>query len=126
MSLDLSIFRDAAMYLRMSDEKRMEIMASQIALAKQIGGPKPVWCPTPEDSDTGYTHGLWDGKVEGGMAVMERGDNKELCKVKEEEIQEKNPPKYYQCEDMANLTYLNEGSVLDVLRSRYVEFLIYL
>ena len=26
---------------------------------------------------------------------------------------------------MANLTYLNEGSVLDVLRSRYIEFLIY-
>ena len=55
MSLDLSIFRDAAQYLRMSDEKKMEIMAKQIALAKQIGGPKPVWCPTPEDPDTGYT-----------------------------------------------------------------------
>ena len=26
---------------------------------------------------------------------------------------------------MANLTYLNEGSVLDVLKSRYTEFLIY-
>ena len=36
-----------------------------------------------------------------------------------------NPPKYHQCEDMANLTYLNEASVLDVLRSRYTEFLIY-
>ena len=57
MSLDLSIFRDAAEYLRMSEEKRMEIMASQIAMAKQIGGPKPVWVPTPEDPDTGYTPG---------------------------------------------------------------------
>ena len=57
MSLDLSMFRDAAEYLRMSEEKRMEIMASQIAMAKQIGGPKPVWVPTPEDPDTGYTPG---------------------------------------------------------------------
>ena len=65
MSLDLSMFRDAAPYLRMSDEKKMEIMAKQIAMAKQIGGPKPVWCPTPEDPDTGYTRGMWDGKVEG-------------------------------------------------------------
>ena len=65
MSLDLSIFRDAAQYLLMSEEKKMEIMAKQIAMAKTIGGPKPVWCPTPEDTSTGYTGGLWDGTEEG-------------------------------------------------------------
>ena len=59
------------------------------------------------------------------MATLKRLDKDEEVKVKVEDVQEKNPPKYYQCEDMANLTYLNEGSVLDVLRSRYVEFLIY-
>ena len=42
-------------------------LRSFLALAKQIGGPKPVWCPTPEDPDTGYVHGLWDGKVEGNF-----------------------------------------------------------
>ena len=57
MSLDLSIFQDAAPYLRMSEEKRMEIMAKQIAMAKQIGGPKPVWVPTPENPDIQYTRG---------------------------------------------------------------------
>ena len=59
------------------------------------------------------------------MATLTSKDGLEVTKVKVEDVQEKNPPKYYQCEDMANLTYLNEGSVLDVLRSRYVEFLIY-
>ena len=59
------------------------------------------------------------------MAVLVRDDTKSPVKLKINEIQEKNPPKFYQCEDMANLTYLNEGSVLDVLRSRYIEFLIY-
>jgi len=57
MSLDLSIFQDAAPYLRMSEEKRMEIMARQIALAKTVGGPKPVWCPTPENPELQYTKG---------------------------------------------------------------------
>ena len=57
MSLDLSIFKDAAPYLRMSDQRKMEIMAQQIAMAKQIGGPKPVWVPTPENPDVQYTRG---------------------------------------------------------------------
>ena len=66
MSLDLSIFQDAAPYLRMTEQKKMEIMAQQIAMAKTVGGPKPVWCPTPEDPDVTYTRALWgetkDGK----------------------------------------------------------------
>ena len=59
------------------------------------------------------------------MAIMIRDDNQETCKVKEDEVQEMNPPKYYQCEDMANLTYLNEASVLFNLKARYIEKLIY-
>jgi len=36
-----------------------------------------------------------------------------------------NPPKFEKIEDMANLTYLNEASVLYNLRSRYGAGLIY-
>lgn len=36
-----------------------------------------------------------------------------------------NPPKYDMCTDMANMTYLNEASVLNNLRTRYVGGLIY-
>ena len=36
-----------------------------------------------------------------------------------------NPPKFYMFDDMANLTYLNEASILYNLRSRYVKLLIY-
>lgn len=50
------------------------------------------------------------------MAQLVRDDNNETYAVKEEDVQDVNPPKYYQCEDMANLTYLNEASVLDVLK----------
>ena len=36
-----------------------------------------------------------------------------------------NPPKYEKCEDMADLTYLNDATVLHNLRVRYMDWLIY-
>ena len=36
-----------------------------------------------------------------------------------------NPPKFEKCEDMADLTYLNDASVLHNLRTRYASWLIY-
>uniref|UniRef100_H2YYX2 Myosin motor domain-containing protein n=1 Tax=Ciona savignyi TaxID=51511 RepID=H2YYX2_CIOSA len=45
--------------------------------------------------------------------------------VKEDDLQEMNPPRYEKCEDMAGMTFLNEASVLNNLRSRYESFMIY-
>jgi myosin heavy subunit len=45
--------------------------------------------------------------------------------VKEEDLQQMNPPKYEKCEDMADLTYLNDATVLHNLRTRYMDWLIY-
>ena len=36
-----------------------------------------------------------------------------------------NPPKFDKCEDMADLTYLNDASVLHNLRERYKNWFIY-
>jgi hypothetical protein len=36
-----------------------------------------------------------------------------------------NPPKYEKAEDMANLTFLNDASVLHNLRQRYFSMMIY-
>ena len=44
---------------------------------------------------------------------------------KKDQIQQMNPPKFYMVEDMANMTYLNEASVLHNLRSRYTNGYIY-
>jgi myosin heavy chain 6/7 len=33
-------------------------------------------------------------------------------------VQQVNPPKFERCEDMSNLTYLNEASVLHNLKAR--------
>ena len=45
--------------------------------------------------------------------------------VKRVDIQEMNPPKFEQTDDMANMTFLNEASVLNNLRERYVNMRIY-
>ena len=45
--------------------------------------------------------------------------------VKKDDLQQMNPPKFEMIEDMANMTYLNEASVLHNLRARYGNMLIY-
>lgn len=45
--------------------------------------------------------------------------------IKKDNIQQMNPPKYSCTDDMADLTYLNDGSVLANLRDRYSRWLIY-
>lgn len=45
--------------------------------------------------------------------------------MKKDLLQQVNPPKYEKCEDMSNLTYLNEASVLHNLKERYENQLIY-
>ena len=45
--------------------------------------------------------------------------------VKKDALQQMNPPKFEMIEDMANMTYLNEASVLYALRARYAKMLIY-
>ena len=45
--------------------------------------------------------------------------------VKKDDVQQMNPPKFDKIEDMANMTYLNEASVLGNLRSRYCNGYIY-
>ena len=45
--------------------------------------------------------------------------------IKKDDVQQMNPPKFEKTEDMANMTYLNEASVLHNLRARYTTGLIY-
>lgn len=45
--------------------------------------------------------------------------------MKKDETQQMNPPKYEKTEDMANLTFLNDASVLHNLRERYYSMMIY-
>lgn len=51
-----------------------------------------------------------------------------VCQVKDfkkDQVGQVNPPKYEKAEDMSNLTYLNDASVLYNLKERYYHKLIY-
>lgn len=81
---------------------------------------KLVWVPHP---DQGFVTGkLLQEKGENAVVQMENGTNKEVAKV---ELQKMNPPKFEKVEDMAELSFLNEASVLHNLTSRYYSGLIY-
>ena len=115
----LEQFGPAAPYLRMSDEEKFKLMGE----TKAISGKKFVWVPKAE---TAYERGLLL-KVEDGMAIIERLCDKKEIKMKEEEMLEEmiNPPKMDKIEDMSDMTFLNEASVLFNLRDRYKVFMIY-
>lgn len=88
--------------------------------AKPYDGKKNVWIPDPKG---GYLRA--DIESTKGDEVTVLTEKMETRTVKKEKCQQMNPPKFEKIEDMANLTYLNEASVLYNLKSRYCSGLIY-
>ena len=62
--------------------------------------------------------------AQGDQVTVVTAKGNELS-LKKEETQEMNPPKFTKTEDMANLTFLNEASVLTNLKDRYYSMMIY-
>ena len=71
--------------------------------------------------------GFAEGTIESaeGDKVTVRVGKDERKVLKKDQVQQVNPPKFERCEDMSNLTYLNDASVLHNLKARYVSKLIY-
>jgi len=65
---------------------------------------------------------LIEEKDDKTVVQTETGD--ELT-IKKDMVQQMNPPKFEQVSDMANMTFLNEASVLNNLKSRYKSMRIY-
>ncbi|XP_078125300.1 myosin-16-like [Sander vitreus] len=62
---------------------------------------------------------------EDGDKVTVKTTKNTTVTVRKDDVQQMNPAKFYQASDMANLTFLNEASVLENMRSRYVSMRIY-
>jgi len=75
----------------------------------------------PCDKD-GFALGEIQGTKGDLVTVYVNGESKNF---KKDLVNQVNPPKFEKCEDMSNLTYLNEPSVLYNLKARYVNKLIY-
>lgn len=82
---------------------------------------KQVWVPSEK-------HGFEAASVKeevGDEVIVELAENGKKVKVNKDDIQKMNPPKFSKVEDMAELTCLNEASVLHNLKERYYSGLIY-
>ncbi|XP_073458727.1 myosin-10-like isoform X4 [Aquarana catesbeiana] len=82
---------------------------------------KLVWVPSEK-------HGFEAASIKeerGDEVVVELAENGKRVSVNKDDIQKMNPPKFTKVEDMAELTCLNEASVLHNLKDRYYSGLIY-
>ncbi|XP_037118262.1 myosin-10 isoform X4 [Syngnathus acus] len=80
-----------------------------------------VWIPSER-------HGFEAASVReerGDEVIVELAENGKKASVNKDDIQKMNPPKFSKVEDMAELTCLNEASVLHNLKDRYYSGLIY-
>nr|XP_001920098.4 myosin-9 isoform X1 [Danio rerio] len=82
---------------------------------------KLVWVPSER---LGFEAGSLK-EEHGDEVVVELADSGKKIRVNKDDIQKMNPPKFSKVEDMAELTCLNEASVLHNLKERYYSGLIY-
>jgi myosin heavy chain 6/7 len=101
-------------YLARDPKKMMEEQT------KPFDAKNSCWVP---DHKEGYVKAMIKSTTGDNVTVVT--DNNEEKTIKKDLAQQMNPPKYFMIEDMANMTYLNEASVLYGLRSRYVNGYIY-
>merc|ERR1711962_1808735 len=88
--------------------------------AKPYDAKKSCW--VPDKASGGFVEGTIENTEGEKVTVSVKGDKKVF---KKDLVGQVNPPKFDCCEDMSNLTYLNDASVLWNLRIRYVNELIY-
>ncbi|NXR83375.1 MYH7 protein, partial [Pycnonotus jocosus] len=112
--LDMSVFGEAAPFLRKSYTEQLKLQTIP------FDGKKRAWIP---DEKEAYIE-VEIKESSGGKVTVETKD-KETRVVKEDEVHPMNPPKFDMIEDMAMLTHLNEPSVLYNLKRRYSHWMIY-
>ncbi|XP_060632961.1 myosin-9 [Anolis sagrei] len=108
--------RDADKYLYVDRNLINNPLAQADWAAKKL-----VWVPSEKN---GFEPASLKEEV-GDEAIVELAENGKKVRVNKDDIQKMNPPKFSKVEDMAELTCLNEASVLHNLKERYYSGLIY-
>ena len=115
--LGLSAFNSVELKYLIVDKDMVNDPAAQAAWAAK----RLVWVP---HESNGFTVASIK-KEEGDDVVVEIQETGKRALVNKDDIQKMNPPKFNKVEDMAELTCLNEASVLHNLKERYYSGLIY-
>ena len=117
ISNSLSEYAAELKYLKPQDLKGV---VSDPAAQADWTAKKYIWVP---DEQEGFVRASMKQEVgEECICVL---DNGKQVKVHKDDIQRMNPPKFSKVEDMAELTCLNEASVLYNLKDRYYSGLMY-
>uniref|UniRef100_A0A0K0E1R2 Myosin motor domain-containing protein n=1 Tax=Strongyloides stercoralis TaxID=6248 RepID=A0A0K0E1R2_STRER len=100
--------------------RQMPDVALKEQAARKFDNKTHTWIPDPED---GFS--IAEVMVAEGPTLSVKMANGSTRKISKDQCQEINPSKFEKTEDMANLTFLNEASVLHNLRERYSSMMIY-
>uniref|UniRef100_A0A3Q3J775 Myosin, heavy chain 14, non-muscle n=1 Tax=Monopterus albus TaxID=43700 RepID=A0A3Q3J775_MONAL len=95
--------------------------ASSVLLQADWAAKRLVWVPSEK---LGFESASIR-EERGDEVEVELTDSQRRVTLSREEVQRMNPPRFSKVEDMADLTCLNEASVLHNLRERYYSGLIY-
>jgi len=107
---------EAMPFLKPSDSEKLELLNTPY---------DKTYCWVP-DSKEGYVQGKVIEYAEDGLSMKIQADGKDkVHEVKKDDLCQKNPPKFEQADDMANMSMLSEATVLYNLASRYELFRIY-
>lgn len=118
MAADIIVdMKDSELKYLMVSKDGLEDPASQAEWTQR----RLVWIP---HNDNGFAAASIKGEV-GDEVEVEIADTGKRVRVVKDDIQKMNPPKFNKVEDMAELTCLNEASVLHNLKERYFSGLIY-
>ncbi|XGW32496.1 hypothetical protein V3C99_017221 [Haemonchus contortus] len=107
-----------------SDLRFLQVQRAAVAdpaRASEWAGKKLCWVPHEKD---GFVAGSIK-KETNDEVIVEICDTGKTVTISKDDVQKANPPKFDKVEDMSELTYLNEASVLHNLKERYFSSLIY-
>ncbi|XP_075260302.1 uncharacterized protein LOC142351925 isoform X3 [Convolutriloba macropyga] len=113
---------DALDVLRAPEQSGTGSMISDVAENAEWMAKRLVWIPSDKNGyeAASIKEDLDDDKYK--VQLVQGGDTKVISR---DDVSKMNPPKFSKTEDMANLSNLNEASVLHNLKERYFSGLIY-
>ncbi|XP_026207102.1 myosin-1-like [Anabas testudineus] len=111
---DMSVFGEAAPYLRKPERERIE------AQNRPFDAKTAVFVVDPKEL---FVKGTLQSR-DGGKATV-KSEAGQVVTVRDDEVFPMNPPKFDKIEDMAMMTHLNEAAVLYNLKERYAAWMIY-
>jgi myosin heavy chain 9/10/11/14 len=111
----------APKFIKSDEIRKSEDRVSSIEGENDFSGKRYVWVKDPEKA---FVRGWIVEDLPGEQVVVQFDDGSQI-EAPLDEVDKANPAKFDKADDMAELTYLNEASVIHNLQTRYQADLIY-